>query len=278
MKNPIQNTFIAALLVSVALTQARAQVEATVSADFASAYIFRGAAVNDGAVLQPAIEVSNLGGFTFGVWGNLDLDTDGIEQTIEAVPDTDSADSAEAVADQAVSGVKESLDSQFTEIDLYANYDYAVNDDLTLGLGYTEYTYPYNNGSRVEADREFSVSSGVNLPLADDLALEPTLTLFYGVNGGLDEVAQLELESGDLAVPLSGDFGVDLSGRLGYVLDEGDEGSYYADSGFRDLTLTAATTLFDWVNVGLNYVVELDDDVQPVDEEFYFSVGVGKSF
>ena len=277
MKKLTQKAIVAALFAGMAFMQADAQVAADVRADFASAYVYRGATINDGAVLQPGIKVSNLGGFTFGAWGNLDLDTDGIEQTIEAVPDTDSAEGAEDVADQAVSGVKESLDSQFSEIRLYGNYDYAVNDDLTLGLGYTEYTFPYARAARTEADREFSVSSGLNLPVGEDLVTTPVLALFYGVNGGLDEVAQLELSS-DLNVPVAEDWGIDLRGVLGYVLDEGDDGTYYADSGFRDLTLSAGTTLFDWVNVGLNYIVELDDDVLEVDEDFFVSVGVGKSF
>ncbi|MDP6631544.1 MAG: MltA-interacting MipA family protein, partial [Kiritimatiellia bacterium] len=42
--------------------------EASVSLDVASAYVFRGATLNDGLVLQPGLEISGLP-VTLGVWG-----------------------------------------------------------------------------------------------------------------------------------------------------------------------------------------------------------------
>jgi|GEM_PF-509262 len=263
---------IAAVCMMVAPTHA--QVSASVGADFNSAYVFRGATLNDGFVFQPGIEVSGLGGFTFGAWGNMDLDS--LEGTVNSVADAASDGDVDGTADAAGSA-KESLDSEFSEVDLYANWGWSPVDGLDLGMGYTEYMYPYAAEARVGADREISASTGISIPFGDALSLDPTLTVFYGLAGGLEDVIQADLAS-DLSIPLVEDtFGIDLSGRIGYVLDEGDDASYYADSGLRDITLTAATS-WEFLGIALNYVVDSDEDVQPLDEDFWVTLSVGKEF
>jgi len=66
------------LLMCVALPIARAAEDdvsaGAVSLDIASAYVFRGATLNDGWVAQPALSVSPLPGLSLGLWANLDLE------------------------------------------------------------------------------------------------------------------------------------------------------------------------------------------------------------
>jgi len=121
---------IAAVMMASLTGAAMAEDGATVSmsVDLASAYVFRGSTFNDGAVLQPGLEVGGLP-VTVGVWANFDIDD----------------------YDGAVEG------SQFSEIDIYASYDLGAG----FGLGYCEYTYPSGGG---DADREVSLSYEADLP------------------------------------------------------------------------------------------------------------------
>jgi len=128
-KKEMKKAVIAVMMAAMA-TAAIAEDGATVklSADLASAYVFRGSTFNDGAVLQPGIEVGGLP-VTLGVWANIDIDD----------------------YDGAVEG------SQFSEIDISASYDLGAG----FGLGYCEYTYPSGGG---DADREVSLSYEASLP------------------------------------------------------------------------------------------------------------------
>ena len=74
MKKTITMTMAAALVAGVAMA------EVAVTLDLASAYVFRGVTLNDGAVIQPGIEASGFeipeeyGALAVGAWGNYDLD------------------------------------------------------------------------------------------------------------------------------------------------------------------------------------------------------------
>ena len=88
MKNIITKTVAAGMIAAVAgttyaegeaTTSAVPATEVSVTADFASAYVFRGVTFNDEAVFQPAIEATGLGlpegagSLTNGVWGNYEI-------------------------------------------------------------------------------------------------------------------------------------------------------------------------------------------------------------
>ena len=129
---------MAVLLVSTA------HAGATAGATVASAYVFRGATLNDSPVLQPSLETSRAG-FTLGAWGNLDL---------AGYDDLD-------------------LESgQFSEIDLYGSYALPLPGKLLgVSAGYTEYTYPSSDS---DADRELGLSLKVDAFLAPSLAAAVT--------------------------------------------------------------------------------------------------------
>lgn len=159
--------------------------DASLSLDLASAYVFRGATMNDGLVLQPGLEASGAGGLTVGVWGNLDLD------------DYDGALEKD----------------EFSEVDLYASYALPISL-VDLSVGYTEYVYPM--GAR--ADREASISLGKSAgPL--DLAAD----FYYGVDGGIRKAFYVELSAGsEFEI---GCLGIELGAMAAYRdPDKGDSG------------------------------------------------------
>jgi uncharacterized protein (TIGR02001 family) len=180
---------LAAVLSGTAM--AENDVSVTLSADLASAYLFRGATLNDGAVLQPAMEVGGLP-ITLGVWANLDID------------DFDGALN----------------EGQISEIDIYATYALPVDG---LAITYYEYTYP---GSGAENDREIELSYKISAcPLA------PTVKVFYGIDGGLDDNLYAEIEfSRDIEA--SDNVTLGLGATVGYTdPDEGESGfSHYIAS------------------------------------------------
>ena len=131
MKELRTKTVMASLATAVMMGAGIAKADVSVTADFASAYVFRGVTFNDEAVFQPGVEVSGfplpeeIGSFTVGAWGNYDIgDYDG-----------------------------NLMSSEFSEIDLYASYTLPI-EFVDLSGGYTEYTYP-NGGP---ADKEVSAS------------------------------------------------------------------------------------------------------------------------
>lgn len=225
---------VAVMMAGMAMAEDGASVSMTL--DLASAYVFRGSTFNDGAVLQPGIEIGGLP-VTVGVWGNFDIDD----------------------YDGALNG------SQFSEIDIYAGYDLPIEG---FSLGYCEYTYP---GAEGEADREVSLSYEAPLPLA------PSISVNYGIGGGIDKSLYIEAGISHEVTPAEG-LAVSMGASVGYVdPDEGETGfSHYA------VSLGASYDIF---SLGLNYVGQIDDKVLPDVEDdgsydvgFYATLGVAKDF
>ncbi len=235
-----------ALLASVMVMGVNAEdVTGAVGVDINSAYIFRGGTVNDEVNVTPFIEATAYG-VTFGTWGNLNTDTE-----------------------------------QFDEIDYYVSYEIPLAEDspVSLGLGYTEYTFPTAvtavpdtragaaEGATVnvgtEADREIGLTLGV------DTLFSPSLFVGFGLEGPfLDEGIYLEL-SGGYDYELE-DAGVTLNAGAALGYEAGDN---FVENGFSHLTLSVGAA-YDIGTLTLNYVVETDDDVLVVDEDFYISFGV----
>ena len=149
--------------------------------------------------------------------------------------------------------------SEFDEIDYFFGIPLTGDDaSVSAEIGYTEYVY--NVGG--EADSEPYLALGFG---------DASLLVAYGIRGAIDKTLYLELGYG-ASVAVAENVSVDLGAALGYV--DPDEG----ESGFSHLTLTAGTELgipeTDYsVALGLAYVVETDDDVLVVDEDFYFTIG-----
>jgi uncharacterized protein (TIGR02001 family) len=174
---------LTALLVGTAAVHA---AEVSLTADIASAYVFRGVTLNDGFVVQPGMEVSGLPiPLTIGVWGN--IDGDDYDGTLQK--------------------------GQFSEIDLYASYDVEVGM-FGLGAGYCEYTYPQGG----EADREFSIYAGA------DVLLAPAIAVYYGVGGAIEKSLYVEAEIGHSFEPME-EMSIDLGATIAYSdPDEGEDG------------------------------------------------------
>lgn len=216
MRARIISTTAAAALALAALPGAAVAAEASVSVDVAGAYVFRGATFNDGLVVQPGLEVSGLP-IDIGVWANLDID-----------------DYDGAVAD-----------GEFSEIDVYGSYSLPI-EGVDISLGYTEYTYP---GGGAEADREVSVSTGL------DVILDPSLAVFYGFEGGIEESWYAEAAVGH-AFDLTDALRLELGATVGYMNPNTGE------SGFSHFT-ASATAGYGIVSAGVTYVGQIDDDVLP---------------
>lgn len=155
--------------------------------------------------------------------------------------------------------------TQFDEIDYYFSYTLPLGEDSPVGvdIGYTEYTYP---GTEGDADREPYISFGTSVETID-----LSLLVAYGVDGAVKDSLYLELGAGT-SVDVAENIAFGFSAALGYV--DPDEG----DSGFSHLTLGISADVgipeTDYgFSVGLTYIVETDEDVLAVDEDFFFTVG-----
>lgn len=210
--------------------------ETSVSVDLASAYVFRGTTFNDGLVVQPGLETA-VGGFAVGVWGNLDMENyDG------------------AVAKR-----------EFSEIDLYGSYSLPV-EAVDLSIGYTEYTYP---GAKSEADRELSLSAEL------DVLLAPSLSAYYGVDGGIEKTLYIEIGAGHEFEMESG-VGIELGAAMGYL--NPDKGA----SGFSHFTAMLGAS-YSVLSASVTYVGRIDDDVLPdgrgaYDVDIYGTLGIAHDF
>jgi uncharacterized protein (TIGR02001 family) len=153
------------------------------SVDFASAYVFRGAEVNEGFVVQPGVE-GEVAGLTVGVWANIDIDNVGADQV--------------------------------SEIDLYLAKDLGSVAGWDVSAGYCEYTYP---GSTGDGESELSLSAsgavgGVDLSVSAfaDIAETSTPGYYEASTGGSTAVAGVALDYG-IAV---GYFDTDADASTGF--------------------------------------------------------------
>ncbi len=221
------------VLVITACASVGMAAEASVSLDVASAYVFRGATFNDGLVLQPGLEVGGLPA-TLGVWGNFDIGD--YDETLE--------------------------ESEFSEIDLYASYSIPV-EALDLSVGYTEYVYP---NAEAIADREISLSAGLDLPLA------PSVAVYYGIDGGIEDSIYAEVGVGH-DFTIGEDLGVELGATVGYADVDGGE------SGFSHFTASVGAS-YGCVGASVTYVGEMEDDIlgDAYDVDLVGMLSVGHDF
>ncbi len=140
-------------LTSAAVTAAVLSASAEVSVDVVSAYIFRGATINDEVNVQPGFGTEAFGGaVNVGTWANFNTDT-----------------------------------SDFDEIDYFFGIPLPLGEDspVSVEVGYTEYTYPT---AGIEADREPYISFGTSAA-----GVDLSLGLFYGIDGGIKDTLYAEL-------------------------------------------------------------------------------------
>lgn len=155
--------------------------------------------------------------------------------------------------------------SAFDEIDYFFGVAIPTGEDspVEIEVGYCEYTYP---GAEGDADREPYISFA-----AAGLPVDLGLGIYYGIDGAIKDSLYLELGLG-YGLELAENLDLGLTADLGYL--DPDEG----DSGFSHLTLGAGLDIgipeSEYVvSVGIAYVVETDDKVLEVDEDFFFTIG-----
>lgn len=235
---------MAAVLVSGIVRAA----DVSATADFASAYIFRGVTLNDGLVFQPGAKISGFpipkeyGSVAVGTWANYDISDYG--------------------------GKLEK--NEFSEVDYYLSYSLPVTN-VDLSATYTEYTYPHG----ADADREVAFSAGKAL---GDTGLYASLTANYGLDGAVKN--NWYIQSGlsytkTLTEALTLSSGVTAA----YLIN------HSGTDGFNDATgkigLSYALTKNWALNGSLNYVAQLDSDVLTddlYDKSFYATLGVSCNF
>jgi uncharacterized protein (TIGR02001 family) len=161
---------VIALLVAMSTTAAFAGV------DYASAYIFRGATVNDSAAIQPSMDTSVLG-LDIGAWASYDTGADA-----------------------------------FDEVDFFVGYDVTEIAGIAISVGLCEYIYTgedADTGIPYEADTEASIYldysiAGVDLSAALNKTLDGAMgdyTIFgasYGFDISADIAGSISYEVGSL--------------------------------------------------------------------------------
>ena len=143
-------------LISAAVAATALTASAEVEIEIVSAYVFRGATLNDEVSVQPGFETEIFGGAaTVGTWGSFDTDA-----------------------------------SQFEEIDYFIEIPLPLGEDVPVSADflYTEYTFP---GAEGDAEREIGLILGTDL---GEIGLE--LGLYYGVDGPISRDFYVELGLG----------------------------------------------------------------------------------
>lgn len=204
-----------------------------------SAYVWRGLTFTDGAVFQPSVTTSHDSGFSFNVWGNMDID--------------DSND----------------LSGEFQEVDLTLSYGFG-GDTVSAEVGYIEYLFPNGVG---DGTRE------VYFNLGFDTVLSPSVTLYYDFDEVDDYYGIFGIEYGgevnenvEWGIGVSAGFaGEDFSGAYGGT----DSGLF---DGMVSFSITYSKDNVS-VGGMVAYTDSLDTDVLPDQEvDFFGGVSVSVSF
>ncbi len=162
-----------------------------------SKYVWRGLEVNEDPVLQPALTVT-YGGFSFNLWGNMDLTDFGED---ECVYTSDC----------------ESRAGQFTEIDLTLDYSRSF-EKITLGAGIISYQFP--NWDESEDTHE------VYLALAYDCLLAPALTIYYDFDEVDGFYANFAVSH---SFAINNEAGIELAASIGYGDSDYNEAYFGVD-------------------------------------------------
>ena len=175
---------------------------------FESRYVFRGVQFAETS-FQPAINIG-YGNFYGGAWLNLPVGDDD--------PDPFGA-----------------LSTQ--ELDLFAGYNFSLNETIGLDIGVTYYTFPDAASGFFDVFEEDGDGLGANTVEAYAGAsltapLSPSLYLYrdfhfdtFTIEGGVSH-----------SIPLAEKTSFDLGGTLGYVIDDDDGGDYLYGAATADVS------------------------------------------
>jgi hypothetical protein len=235
MKSTITLAAAMVLLIGLASTPALA-AEATAAIDINSAYVWRGLTFNDGAVIQPSIDVAAENGLGINVWGNYDISD--YDNTLE--------------------------DKEFSEIDLTVSYGFTVGK-LDISIGAIEYLFPTTDpdgdgtiDSGVTATTELYVSLG--MPIIGGLSAG--LDIYYDIDA-FDEMTYTKF-SLTYAYDINDKLNLEAGGSIGYAGEDFAKAAGGEDGGLYDYTLSLslgyAITEAWSASANVTYVDALDDD------------------
>ena len=251
MKNRIKNHRVAVVCALVAafiaVPAANAGVTTEYSLDLASAYVWRGYGVTDGAVFQPSVTSAHDSGFSLNIWGNVDIsDVNGFE-------------------------------GEFLEVDITLSYAFPSSGSFSAEVGMIEYLFPNGDGVLFGAasTTELYVSFGW------DVMLSPAINLYYDIDQVEDFYGDVGISwSKEVGTDTSLDIGVTVA----YAGE--DFAAFYgggSDGGFHNGLLTVGVGYAPadkWAFGGyVAYSDSLDKDVlptQPVD--FFAGLSLSRSF
>ena len=227
-------------------------INVSATADFASAYVFRGTTINNGLVFQPGATISGFaipeefGSVSLGTWANYDIDRNAT--TLEKY--------------------------QFSEIDYIATYKLPVKV-VDLSATYTEYTYP---NTPYTTDREVAFAIGKAI---GESGLYPSITFNYGVDGAIKN--DWYIQGGfDYTKKLTDALTFVSGVKVGYMIDAG---TVKGPDGLNDTTakigLSYALTKNWSLSGSLNGVAQMNDKVltdTEYDKPVFGMLGVACNF
>ncbi len=229
--------------------------DATLGVDVNSAYVWRGITFNDGAVVQPSIDVTK-GGLGVNVWGNFDIN-DFVDYDGDGTSD----------------------DGQFSEFDVTLSYGFTV-DKIDFSVGYIEYTW-----GAVQGDAAREVFASVSTSPIEGLSIG--LDAYYEI----DTIEDFYLSLGICyEFFLNDDFGIECGASAGFMGEDYSAGG--TDGGLNDynISLSASYALAEDISftATVAYTDAIDDDVLPdsdtntgilgVDTTFYGGISLGYTF
>ncbi|NKB23957.1 MAG: hypothetical protein GKR87_06185 [Kiritimatiellae bacterium] len=128
----------------------------------------------------------------------------------------------------------------------------------------TRSIYILHSTSAVSEDRE------ANLVTEWDVTLSPSVAIYYGFDGAIEEDLYIEASLRH-DTELSNGVIANLSGTMAYKdPDQGKDGFSHA--------IISAGLDFGHINTSISYVEELDDKVLKVDENIFGTVGASYQF
>lgn len=205
----------------------------SVTADFASAYVFRGQTLVDDLVVQPGIEVDGFGlhdacgSIALGVWGS-------------TAPFSDTYDNLH-------------------ETDWYAVYTLPqLVTNLDLSVGFTEYQYAVPAG-------EQEINVGASYALSDNVSVGGSANFMIDDENPLTENQIYVDLHADYTVEVTEDLDASVGALVG-IMKQGDGNDAAGlDDGFNQYEFNGAFTyaINDMWSVGgsLTYVGQIDDNV-----------------
>ena len=226
LKKGLNLLLVGGLLVTAATPDGKAQSSYSFSGDAAmvSKYIWRGQRLTNDWSLQPSMTMG-VGGFSFNVWGNLDL---------TAVNEGDSLFLRENPL--APAGDHAGLKGKFSEVDYTFSYAHSF-EEVSIDVGTIFYTFPERSASLASTTEIYGSVSLDAVPLA------PSATLYIDVDetGASGDTGIYFLLAAGHSLPFAHNVfsGLDLSASLAFV--NGGFGQFYYgadEAGAHDASIT----------------------------------------